>query len=133
MSSTSEIQAIIDAQSRDLKTYINEQLDVHLKPINDEIASLKSELKQKVAEIDNLKSAIVDIKSVNEQLVSANKALEARLVISEEFQVAAKESFKQLETKVEDRDNCRQRFTGKTERNVDRHTKYPGKICFQIV
>ena len=46
MSSTSEIQAIIDAQSRDLKTYINEQLDVHLKPINDEIASLKSELKQ---------------------------------------------------------------------------------------
>ena len=78
MSSTSEIQAIIDAQSRDLKTYINEQLDVRLKPINDEIASLKLEQKLRVAEIANLISEIVDIKSVNEQLVSANKSLEAR-------------------------------------------------------
>ena len=111
MSSTSEIQAIIDPQSRDLKTYINEQLDVRLKPINDEITSLKLELKQRVAEIDNLKSAIVEIKSVNEQLVSANKALEARLVSSEEFQDAVKESFKQLETKVEDRTNRQLRQT----------------------
>ena len=62
----------------DLKTYINEQLDVRLKPINDEIASLKLELKQRVADIANLKSEIVDIKSINEQLASANKSLEAR-------------------------------------------------------
>ena len=111
MSSTSEIQKIIDAQSRDLKTYINEQLDVRLKPINDEIASLKLELKQKVAEIDHLKSAIVDVKSVNEQLVTANKSLEARLVTLEDFQAASKESFKQLETRVEDRTNRQLRQT----------------------
>ena len=111
MSSTSEIQAIIDAQSRDLKTYINEQLDVRLKPINDEITSLKLELKQRVAEIDNLKSAIVEIKSVNDQLVSTNKSLEARLVSSEEFQEAIKQSFKQLEIKVEDRTNRQLRQT----------------------
>ena len=111
MSSTSEIQKIIDAQSRDLKTYINEQLDVRLKPINDEIASLKLELKQKVAEIDHLKSAIVDVKSVNEQLMTANKSLEARLVTLEDFQAASKESFKQLETRVEDRTNRQLRQT----------------------
>ena len=111
MSSTSEIQKIIDAQSRDLKTYINEQLDVRLKPINDEIASLKLELKQKVAEIDHLKSAIVDVKSINEQLVTANKSLEARLVTLEDFQAASKESFKQLETRVEDRTNRQLRQT----------------------
>ena len=103
MSSTSEIQAIIDAQSRDLKNYINEQLDVRLKSINNEISSLKLELKQRVTEIDNLKSAIVDIKSVNDQLLSDNKSLKARLDSSEEFQAAVKESFKQLETKVEDK------------------------------
>ena len=111
MSSTTEIQKIIDAQSRDLKTYINEQLDVRLKPINDEIASLKLELKQKVAEIDHLKSAIVDVKSVNEQLMTANKSLEARLVTLEDFQAASKESFKQLETRVEDRTNRQLRQT----------------------
>ena len=111
MSSTSEIQAIIDAQSRDLKNYINEQLDVRLKSINNEISSLKLELKQRVTEIDNLKSAIVDIKSVNDQLLSDNKSLKARLDSSEEFQAAVKESFKQLETKVEDRTNRQLRQT----------------------
>ena len=73
MSSTSEIKKIIGAQSRDLKTYINEQLDVRLKPINDETALLKLEQKQKVAEIDHLKLAIVHVKSVNDQLMTANK------------------------------------------------------------
>ena len=43
--------------------------------------------------------------------MSAYRWLEARLVSSEEFQVAVKESFKQLETKVEDRTNRQLKHT----------------------
>ena len=51
------------------------------------------------------------IKSANEELVSVNKSLEAKLVSSEEFQVSAIESFRQLEEKLEDRTNRQLRQT----------------------
>ena len=102
---------MLDALSKDLKSHFTKQFAIELKPINDEIAALKLELKSKVDVIDNLKADMELIKSANEELVSVNKSLEAKLVSSEEFQVSAIESFRQLEEKLEDRTNRQLRQT----------------------
>ena len=76
-----------------------------MKPINEEIASLKLELQAWSKDINNLKSEIKEIKFVNKELIAANELLKIRMVTSEKFQTAALESFKQLEGKPEDRTN----------------------------
>ena len=113
MASTSDenLQKMLDAQSRDMKLYFAEQLTIALKPLNEDIASLKSELQARNKEIDNLKSEMEEVKSVNKELVSVTESLKARLVTSEKFQAAALESFKQLESKLEDRTNRQLRQT----------------------
>ena len=109
--SETTLQEMLDALSKDLKSHFTKQFAIELKPINDEIAALKLELKSKVDVIDNLKADMELIKSANEELVSVNKSLEAKLVSSEEFQVSAIESFRQLEEKLEDRTNRQLRQT----------------------
>ena len=105
------MQKMLDAQSRDMKSYFTQQLAIALKPINEEIASLKLELPARNKDIDNLKSEIEEIKSVNKELIAVNESLKTRMVTSEKFQTAALESFKQLEGKLEDRTNRQLRQT----------------------
>ena len=105
------MQKMLDAQSRDMKSYFTQQLAIALKPINEEIASLKLELQARNKDIDNLKSEIEEIKSVNKELIAVNESLKTRMVTSEKFQTAALESFKQLEGKLEDRTNRQLRQT----------------------
>ena len=113
MASTSDenLQRMLDAQSRHMKLYFAEQLAIALKPLNEDIASLKLELQARNKDIDNLKSEIEEIKSVNKELIAVNESLKTRMVTSEKFQTAALESFKQLEGKLEDRTNRQLRQT----------------------
>ena len=70
MASTSDenLQRMLDAQSRHMKLYFAEQLAIALKPLNEDIASLKLELQARNKDIDNLKSEIEEVKSVNKEL-----------------------------------------------------------------
>ena len=52
------MQKMLDAQSRGMKLYFAKQLVIVLKPINEDIASLKLELKAQNKDINNLKSEI---------------------------------------------------------------------------
>ena len=101
--SRSLLQEMLDTQSREMKLYFSEQFDARLKPINDEISSLKAELQIKNEAIDKLASEMELLKSTNDELVAANKSLEAKVSTSEKFQSSALESFKMLEEKLEDR------------------------------
>ena len=102
---------MLDTQSREMKLYFSEQFDARLKPINDEISSLKAELQIKNEAIDKLASEMELLKSTNDELVAANKSLEAKMSTSEKFQSSALESFKMLEEKLEDRTNRQLRQT----------------------
>ena len=73
------MQKMIDAQLRDMKLYFTQQLANALKPINEEIASLKLELQARNKDIDNLKFEIKEIKSVNKELIAANESLKTRM------------------------------------------------------
>ena len=103
--SRSLLQEMLDTQSREMKLYFSEQFDARLKPINDEISSLKAELQIKNEAIDKLASEMELLKSTNDELVAANKSLEAKVSTSEKFQSSALELFKMLEEKLEDRTN----------------------------
>ena len=100
----SQLQNIIDAQTKELKLYFAAQITEQLKPLNEEISSLKSELKCRNEELDKLKTEYAAVKSSNE-------SLEVRVVKMEKFQSAALESFKALEEKLEDRTNLQLRQT----------------------
>ena len=52
------MQKMLGAQSRDMELYFTQQFAIALKPINEEIASLKLELQARKKDIDNLKSEI---------------------------------------------------------------------------
>ena len=105
------MQEMLDRQAKDLKQHFSEQMAATLKPIRDDIAALKEELKMKNDVIDTLRNDIHLVKSTNEELASANKSLEAKLTNFEHFQVSAVESFRQLEEKLEDRTNRQLRQT----------------------
>ena len=105
------MQEMLDRQAKDLKQHFSEQMAATLKPIRDDIAALKEELKMKNDVIDTLRNDIQLVKSTNEELASANKSLEAKLTNFEHFQVSAVESFRQLEEKLEDRTNRQLRQT----------------------
>ena len=113
MASTSDenLQRMLDAQSRHMKLYFAEQLAIALKPLNEDIASLKLELQARNKDIDNLNSEIEEVESVNKELVSVTESLKATLVASEKIQTAALELFKQLEGQLEDRTNRQLRQT----------------------
>ena len=96
------MQEMLDRQAKDLKQHFSEQMAATLKPIRDDIAALKEELKMKNDVIDTLRNDIQLVKSTNEELASANKSLEAKLTNFEHFQVSAVESFRQLEEKLEE-------------------------------
>ena len=107
----SSLQEMLDAQSREMKSYFSEQFEARLKPINDEISSLKAELQLKNEAINKLSSEMEVVKSTNDELVAANKSLEDRISTCEKFQSSALESFKVLEEKLEDRTNRQLRQT----------------------
>ena len=64
--SRSLLQEMLDTQSREMKLYFSEQFDARLKPINDEISSLKAELQIKNEAIDKLASEMELLKSTND-------------------------------------------------------------------
>ena len=114
----SKLEELLDAQTKkftskfdEFKSYFTDHLQALLKPINEEISSLKSSIDTRDAEINTLKTQIATIQSTNNDLIAANKTLEARLSKTEKFQSDATASFQQLETKLEDRTNRQLRQT----------------------
>ena len=105
--SESTLKEMFDENTSDLKKHFAEQVAI----LNNEIASLKSELQSRDADITNLKTEVAAIKSINEELASSNKALEEKVAKTEKFQSAVIESFQQLEEKLEDRTNRQLRQT----------------------
>ena len=55
----SQLQEKIDAQAKKLKLYFSAQITEQLKPLNEEISFLKSELKSRNEELDKLKTNIL--------------------------------------------------------------------------
>ena len=107
----SSLQEMLDAQSREMKSYFSEQFEARLKPINDEISSLKAELQLKNEAINKLTSEMEVVKSTNDELVAANKSLEDRISTCEKFQSSVLESFTMLEEKlIALTDNCVKRL-----------------------
>ena len=73
--SESTLKEMFDEYTSDLKKHFAEQVAI----LNNEIASLKSELQSRDAAMTDLKTEVAAVKSVNDELVSANKALEERI------------------------------------------------------
>ena len=100
----SQLQEIIDAKTEKLQLYFSAQITEQLKPLNEEISSLKLELKCINKELDNQKTDYAAVKSSNENL-------RVRVAKMEIFQSAALGSFKALKDKLEDRTNRQLRQT----------------------
>ena len=80
--SESTLKELFEEYTSELKKRFAEQVTI----LSNEIASLKSELQSRDADITTLKTEVAAIKSVNDELVSANKALEEKIAKSEKFQ-----------------------------------------------
>ena len=113
--SKTAIQEMLDEQAldlkTDLKTFFDQKLSSLLEPIRQDIFDLKQEIDEKEAVISDLKSELESVKLQNQDLVTGQNSLIARLEKLESFQSSATKSFLQLEEKTEERTNRQLRQT----------------------
>ena len=79
--SESTLKELFEEYTSDLKKHFAEQVAI----LNNEIAASKSELQSRDTAITDLTTEVAVVKSVNEELVSINKALEEKSRFSKNF------------------------------------------------